>query len=221
MPTEIEATFINIDKDTMRKKLREVGAELVQPEILMRRVIFDLGPGSFARVRDEGDKITMSYKQVDDLSLSGTKEICVNVSNYEDTINLLKHVGLKAKADQETLRETWELDGAEITLDTWPWLPSYVEIEGKSEGNVKQAAEKLGFKMEDAHYGSVDQVYKIYYNVTSEDINYCPVIKFMKIPEWLAKKRRADVKFGEVDSNGKVHYNIEYGRREEEPYTEA
>ena len=39
---EIEATFINIDKDQLRAKLKELGAKLLQPETLMRRTIFDM-----------------------------------------------------------------------------------------------------------------------------------------------------------------------------------
>jgi len=190
MPSEIEATFVDIDKDELREKLRSAGAELVQPEIMMRRVIFDLGPKRFARVRDEGNKITMSYKQLDELTLDGMKEICLNVSSYEDAIEFLKHVGLEAKADQETLRETWCLDGAEITIDTWPWLPTYSEIEGTSPENVASVAEKLGFDMNDAHYGAVDEIYKLYYDVTNDDINYCPEIKFVEMPQWLSNKRK-------------------------------
>lgn len=207
MPTEFEATFIDINKNKLRKKLEEAGAKLLQPEILMRRVIFDLGPKRFVRVRDEGDNITMSYKQVDNLTLNGTKEICVNVSNYEDAIELLKHAGLEPKANQETLRETWELDKVEITIDTWPWLPTYVEIEGKNAESTIKVAEKLGFIMSDAHYGSVNEIYKIYYDVTDRDINYCPVIKFIEIPEWLEKKRRPGVEFGIVDSEENLNYN--------------
>lgn len=44
--------------------------------------------------------------------------------------------------------------------------------------------------MADALYGSVDEVYKIYYDVTRNDINYCPEIKFTDTPDWLASKRR-------------------------------
>lgn len=51
---EIEATFINIDKDQLRAKLKELGAKLLQPETLMRRTIFDIDEHSFVRVRDRG-----------------------------------------------------------------------------------------------------------------------------------------------------------------------
>lgn len=187
---EIEATFININKDQLRAELRRLGAKLLQPETLMRRTIFNIDDHSFVRVRDEGNRITMSYKRLDALSLSGMKEICLDVNNYDDAINFVKICGLKPKAVQETLREEWELDGVELDVDTWPWLPAFVEIEGPSEAAVKSVAEKLGLKMADALYGSVDEVYKIYYNVTSQDINYCPEIKFTDAPDWLASKRR-------------------------------
>lgn len=187
---EIEATFINIDKDQLRAQLKELGATLLQPETLMRRTIFNINDHSFVRVRDEGNRITMSYKRLDKLSLSGMKEICLDVNNYDDAINFVKVCGLKSKAIQETLREEWELDGVELDIDTWPWLPTFAEIEGPSEAAVKSVAEKLGLEMADALYGSVDEVYKIYYDVTNQDINYCPEIKFTDAPDWLASKRR-------------------------------
>lgn len=190
MPPEIEATFIDINKNKLREKLRQAGARLVQPEILMRRVVFDVDERTFVRVRDEGNKVTMSYKHLDDLSLSGMKEICLEVDDYEKAIAFVKACGLRMKADQETYREEWELDDVEITIDTWPWIPSYAEIEGMNEDAVKVVAEKLGFDMNDAMYGSVDQVYKVYYDVDVGEINYCPEIKFTDVPEWLEQKRR-------------------------------
>lgn len=42
MKPEIEATFIDINKDELRKKLKQAGAKLLQPEVLMKRVVFDL-----------------------------------------------------------------------------------------------------------------------------------------------------------------------------------
>ena len=187
---EIEATFININKDQLRAQLKELGAKLLQPETLMRRTIFDIDEHSFVRVRDEGNRITMSYKHLDSLSLSGMKEVCLDVNDYDDAINFVKACGLRPKAVQEALREDWELDGVELDIDAWPWLPTYVEVEGLSEAAVEQVAAKLGLSMSDALYGSVDEVYKIYYDVTSQDINYCPEIKFIDAPEWLVAKRR-------------------------------
>lgn len=190
MNLEIEATFIEINKDELRAKIKSLGGKLLQPETLMRRVVFDTGEHSFVRVRDEGNKIVITYKYVHETSLLGTEEINLEVNDYDSAVAFLKKIGLKPKADQETLREEWELDGVELDIDTWPWLPTYVEIEGSSAEAVEAVVEKLGFDMKNAHYGSVDEIYKLYYDVTNDDINYCPEIKFTNTPDWLEAKRR-------------------------------
>lgn len=70
MDIEYEATFPEVKKDVIRKKLLEAGAVLVRPEFLQKRVVFHMPvgheiPGGWVRVRDEGDKITMSLKVID------------------------------------------------------------------------------------------------------------------------------------------------------------
>lgn len=191
MKLEIEATFVEINKDELRAKLKDVGAKLVQPEILMRRVVFGVAENSFARVRDEGDRVVFTYKCRHDDSITGTEEINVEVSDYDDMIAILKACGLHVKANEDSYRESWELNGAEIDIDTWPWIPSYVEIEAETPEIVESVSEKLGFKMKDAIIGSVDEVYKLYYDVTSRIINFeIPEYKFVDAPEVLASKLR-------------------------------
>ena len=46
MDLEIEATFVDIDKDKLRIKLNAIGAKLIQPETLMRRVVFNVNAHS-------------------------------------------------------------------------------------------------------------------------------------------------------------------------------
>lgn len=185
MNKEIEATFLDIDKNEYRAKLKKAGAKLIHSEVLMRRTVFDTGLGSFLRVRDEGQKIVMTYKNIERLSLDGVNEVNVEVDSYENTITLLTAAGLKVKALQATLREKWVLDDVEVTIDTWPALPPYTEIEGPSAKKVNDAAEKLGFSMDDALYGSVDEIYHHYYGVAQNDVNYCPEIVIGKTPAFL------------------------------------
>ncbi len=193
MNLEIEATFLEVDKNEIRSKLKALGGKLIQPEILMRRIVFDLHSNhAFARVRDEGNRIVLTYKNHHNDTLTGTEEINVEVSNYEDTIAILKACGLHAKSDEDSYRETWELDDVEITIDTWPWIPTYIEIEGPSETSVKSAATKLGYNMQNAVIGSVDSVYKLYYDVSSELINeQLSEFKFVDAPTELASKLRS------------------------------
>lgn len=191
MNNEIEAQFLDVDKEAIRKKLTEIGAKLEKPEVLMKRVIFDLGEHSFARVRDEGGKIVMTYKRIsDDKSILGTKEVNVEVNNYDDAVLFLKACGLKAKAHQESKRETWKVGEVEICIDTWPWVPTFIEIEGPSENEVWEVAKMLGFDKTKAKFGSVDTTYQHYYGVDTNIVNmHTPEILFdMEPPEWAKAK---------------------------------
>lgn len=187
MNNEIEAQFLDIDKDEIRAKLKNIGAKLEKPEVLMKRVVFYTGKHSFARVRDEGDKVVMTYKNVnDDNSILGTKEVNIDVNDYGNAILFLKGCGLKIKARQETKREIWKYGDVEICIDTWPWIPTFIEIEGPTEELVWNTASKLGFEKTQAKFGSVDTTYQHYYGVDTDVINlHTPEILFdMEPPEW-------------------------------------
>lgn len=191
MKNEIEAQFLDIDKTDIRKKLQAINATLEKPEVLMRRVVFYTGEHSFARVRDEGDKIVMTYKNIsDDDSILGTKEVNIVVNNYDDAILFLRGCGLRIKANQETKREIWTYNNTEICIDTWPWLPTFVEIEAPTETEVWDTAKKLGLKKSQAKFGSVDTTYQHYYGVDTEIVNlHTPEILFgMEPPKWAQKK---------------------------------
>ena len=80
MQSEIEVKFVNVSFDDMRTKLAALGGTCEQPMRLMRRVAINsefmkTGKDAYLRVRDEGDKVTMTYKQFDSLSVDGAKEI--------------------------------------------------------------------------------------------------------------------------------------------------
>jgi adenylate cyclase, class 2 len=184
MQIEYEATFPNINKDEMRKKLIKAGAKLIKPEFLQKRNVFNLPTGheiegGWLRVRDEGDKITMSLKAVIAGNINNQKEICLTIDNYNQAVSFLKQIGCEEKSYQETKRELWTLDNVEITIDEWPYLEPLVEIEGESEEKVKLISEKLTFDYTKAKFCSVDTLYKEKYNIEETIINNnTPLITF-------------------------------------------
>lgn len=183
MQIEYEATFPNIDKDKLREKLGEIGAELVRPEFIQKRKVFNLPKGheilgGWLRVRDEGDKITMTLKIVDGDRIENQKEINVLVESFDAACELLRTLGCQEKAYQVSKRELWLLDEVEITLDEWPYLEPFVEVEGKSEERVKQVSEKLGFDYTQALFCAVDTLYAQKYGISKNQINLTPVIDF-------------------------------------------
>ena len=200
MQQEIEAKFLYINHDDMRARLQNAGAHLEQPMRLMRRVVIDYkdnrmqGGNSWIRVRDEGDKITLTYKTSEEHSFGGATEIEVEVSDYQKTIDIFVAAGLQVTTKQETKRETWTLGDAEVVLDEWPWLEPFIEIEAPSEEAVKKAASLLGLDWKDAVFGSVTTAYRHQYpEITkAQHISAIPEISFdLPAPDWFGKKARA------------------------------
>jgi len=190
MNIEYEATFIDIDKDNMRNRLVEAGAKLVKKEFMQKRTVFRLPKGDqfqkgWGRVRDEGDKITMSIKNVEHSnSIHGQKEICLIIDNYDEGCNFFESLGCVQKAYQESLRELWVIDNVEITIDTWPFLYPLVEVEGESEIKVRQVSEKIGFIWGDAKFCAAGTLYAQKYDISEKIVNsHTPKLIFeMKNP---------------------------------------
>ncbi len=195
MQKEIEATFLETDHDQIRERLTALGATRRQPEYVMRRAVFDLPDNrldqqaAWVRVRQEHNSVTVCYKQRLSESIDGMREIEFVASNYDLASEFLLAIGMKHKAYQETKREMWVLDGVEIMLDTWPWIPPYVEVEGKTEAAVRAVAERLGFDWSLALFDSADGVYQRYYDVTRTEISSVD-LTFSAMPELLQQRAR-------------------------------
>jgi len=95
----------------------------------------------------------------------------------------------QTRADRRK-RESWQLGSAQIELDTWPWIPSFVEIEAASEKELKNAADKLGFDLASAEHGSVETAYQAVYDVTEKEIDGWKEIRFIDVPGWLLEKTK-------------------------------
>lgn len=196
MQTEIEAKFLDVNHDEIRKKLKALGAKLEQPMRLMRRKNYDYKDRrlenektGWVRVRDEGDKITLAYKQLEDRTLLGTKEVSLDVNDFEATCRFLENIGLEVQSYQETKRESWTIGEIQIELDEWPWIKPFIEIEAPDEASLKNVAAKLGYDWKDALHGSVEIVYQAEYDVTEEEVDHWDEITFVQTPDWLEAKR--------------------------------
>jgi len=197
MAKEIEAKFLKVDHAEVRAKLQELGAVQEQPMRLMRRALFDFPDGRLQadnwgrlRVRDEGDKITLTYKSGGSGEYSEEAETIVG--SFDDTVEILKAIGLEQFSFQESKRETWHYKDVEIVLDEWPWLDTYIEIEGQNEEAIKSCSNDLGFDWRQAAFGNVDVAYRIQYPGMGEDetISAVGTVSFDDdLPKWLADRQ--------------------------------
>src|SRR3989339_194886 len=135
---EIEAKFLDIDSEKIQKKLEEIGAKKVG-EYFYRRRVFDYPDWrldkdhSWLRLRDEGEKITLSFKKRLGVDSSG---VGVNDSGMEK-------------------------DEIEFDIDTYPGINPYLEIESSSWGKVDEAIRFLELNPNDKKIFSGNQVYAL------------------------------------------------------------
>jgi predicted adenylyl cyclase CyaB len=189
--TEFEAKFYPVNKEEYRKKLLSIGAVLVIPERKMIRIVADkranpvIAQNGYIRIRDEGEITRLSLKITAEETgtLSDQKEIDVEVSDFDKTKEIMEAIGVKFNRRQETLREEWVLKGAQITIDTWPGLLTYSEIEADSEEKVKEIAGDIGFDWDKKLIIPAAEVYaKVYQMDIEEVLEKISYISFEKNP---------------------------------------
>ncbi|MFD7444614.1 class IV adenylate cyclase [Streptomyces sp. NPDC059909] len=164
MKHEYEAKFLSVDVVALQTRLTAIGAIQAFPRTLLTRKIFEndaLDNGQWVRLRDEGTRSTLTLKQVtDSTTIDGATEIETEVTDLHAMAEILRRLGLREVRYQENYREEWRLGEVAFDFDTWPDLPTFVEIEGPDEASVRQAASLLGLDYAEARFGSVDEIYK-------------------------------------------------------------
>lgn len=177
MHTEYEVRVLEIDKDKLVKKLETLGAKKVA-EFDYKRRIYNFNPAvnhKWIRLRTDGKKTTLTIKKLESLEIDGTKEIEIEVSDFEETNNILNELGYDSHTYQENKRIRYILNDVELDIDSWPYIPTYLEIEGKDEKSVKDMIDLL--EVDKAKVTSIDVqgVFRTFYNI---EISNVPVVKF-------------------------------------------
>jgi adenylate cyclase class 2 len=125
----------------------------------------------FVRVRDEGNKITMTAKtHAKEGRIQDAKETEIIIDNYDKAIEIFAAMGYTPDRYQETLRESWILDGCHIDIDTWPGLDTYCEIEGNSEADIKKVSDKLEFDWSKHFVSDAVSIYANVYQLSIEEV---------------------------------------------------
>lgn len=167
MHTEYEVRVLEIDKEKLITRLENLGAKKVADFEYKRRV-YNFNPPTdkkWIRLRTDGRKTTLTIKEIKSLEIDGTKEIEIEVSDFEETNNILEELGYKAHTYQESKRTRYILNEVELDIDTWPYIPTYLEIEGKNEKAVKDMIKIL--EIDESKVTSIDVqgVFKNFYNI--------------------------------------------------------
>lgn len=164
MHTEYEVRILNIDVEDIKKRLEKTGAKF-EWDNLQKRYVYDFIPkidGKWIRLRTNGDKTTLTIKNLVSSRIDGTQELEIVVDNFDNTNLILRELGYEAKGYQENRRVQYSLNDCEVDIDYWPLIPTYLEIEGPSEDKVYETLNMLGLKKDDATSRDVESIYLDY-----------------------------------------------------------
>ena len=78
---------------------------------------------------------------------------------------ILNELGYTPRGIQENKRIKYDLNGVEVDIDTWPKIPTYLEIEGSSEEEVYKTLELLGISKDKSTSLDVQNIYEKIYNI--------------------------------------------------------
>ncbi|KAF0110351.1 MAG: Uncharacterized protein FD147_1736 [Chloroflexi bacterium] len=148
-PLEVEVKFYLTDMNSYEKRVRSIGASLVQPRTHELNYRFDTPEMSLARehrvLRLRQDTATiLTYKgpaQSND-AVSIRPEIELEVSDFQAAKDLLEALGFHMSVKYEKWRTVYRMGDLEITLDEMPF-GNFTEIEGGDPAAIQKTASML------------------------------------------------------------------------------
>lgn len=164
MAIEHEIKLLGIDVDGVTAFFKSIGVAK-ESSLFFKRNIFetvDQDKDAWIRLRTDGNKTTLTYKKSVSNAVDGMIEIEIIVNDYDDTRELLQAAGLKIKSYQENKREIYQWLGCEISIDYWPQIPAYLEIEGSSIKVVEKCLKELEKFSKKTTSLSTEKVYDSY-----------------------------------------------------------
>jgi len=173
---EIEVKVLNIDKDEIENKLKNLGAVLLKDEE-QTNIRFDTEDNflkktyyGYLRIRitknllNGNIKNTLTFKRsISRDKLRVNEETETEISNYEETIKILQFLGYTKKRPGYKHRKSYIYENIIFEIDTWDkdtYPKPYLEIEMSSENELERAIELLQLDRNQITTKSIDELRK-------------------------------------------------------------
>lgn len=153
MPKEIELRIFDIDPKEVASRLGDVGAKYVatrnfkRVELLIKGKVSNVygGHKMWARVRTDGKRTTVTLKERRGSAVHKTDEWEIEANDFKTAVQMFCKM-YKPTIYEENKRIEYSYGGAQITIDKWPMLPWFLEIEGSSVKKVRDIYKRLALK---------------------------------------------------------------------------
>ena len=165
---EIEVKILEVDVSYITQKLESWGAKNVfDGEVNASYYDFSNGRlkdnNRFLRLRKKGSTVELTLKEkVEHEEAKIMQEYEVNVTDFEIMQKILYGLGLLEIKVARKHRTSYLLDEVHFELDTFPGIPTFLEIEASNMERVREYVQKLGYSMQDAKPWSGGDVLKYY-----------------------------------------------------------
>lgn len=175
---EIEVRFLEVDHIALKKRLFELGAQDLGEDYLKEILfyhkdsVFSDNKKRMVRIRQSKSGIQLAMKHQLERSATGMKEIEFGVDDVEKTKLFLEENGWYFARFVEKKRHSFKLNNVEIDLDMLPKVPPFVEIEGESEGELKETATLLGLNWNNVEYRNSRAFLMEKYQIPLDDLTY-------------------------------------------------
>ena len=154
MASECETKVLEINKDQLIKRLESTGAEKVGENRLIVDWYCTEGANPdrhpwFLRIRRYSNgyaECTWKSKPVESGIMRTHKEINFALPEPDKLAELFTELNLVTYAHQEKDRVSFTYQDWRFDIDTYPGIPTYLEIEGKDEAHIKEATTLLGIE---------------------------------------------------------------------------
>lgn len=168
MGEEHEIVILDIKRKEVLSRLRKLKARHVGTRNF-KRIEFllkgDIHRGhSWGRVRTDGKETTITLKETQGKGgFTPMKEYEVTADNFGEAARIMtKLVAPKILLYFENERDAYVLGKAQITIDKWPAIPAYVEIEAPSMAEVKRAYKRIDISGRFIGNISIHKIYESY-----------------------------------------------------------
>jgi adenylate cyclase, class 2 len=139
MKIEYEIKVLDIDIDTVKTALSAQGF-VQSDEVAFKRYVYTIANDekSWLRLRTDGKRSTLTLKKFVKDAIDGMEETEVTVDDFDAANSLVEGLGMIAEKYQENRRTIFTKAGTnfEVSIDEWPHIPAYLEIESTSEEDV-------------------------------------------------------------------------------------
>lgn len=184
MKNEYEIAILDIDKEEILKKLKQLGATF-DSENYQKRYTYNIDTEfkeRFIRLRTNGIKTTLTIKDKSaPKEIGSVKELEFEVQDFCLANEFLETLGYHHTLYQENKKTIYKLNNVEVSIEEWPMIPPYIEIEGQNKEDVEQMIDILQVNKSKLTLDKVSEIYNHY----GINLNDYPHLDFSSKPKLL------------------------------------